>query len=344
MKKNTSFRTLCKCLQDEKTSGQSSVDFYNELKKAEPDWHEVVKIADLDFMIPILYHQLDRKGAVGLLPKELQTLIYNIYQLNGQRNQQILDEITRIAAALNKVGIEPVFLKGSAALLMKLYESHELRLMNDVDFLVYREDIPTCGEILESMGYVTMDEVNRPWVPHHINPLVHHNHNFRLEVHYHPTHILPVLDTHEVIANSRTIKIGESVVRVPDEMHFLLNNIVNNYYNIRKLFFKEIPLYKLYDLYKFQGKYSQSLDWSSVLKRLKEHHLQDDLYILFGLLNDYFNQGPPADWPFFTFRRKIIYPFKKKAKRIIFPFERKARIFLSPYKRKMIILKRKLIG
>jgi hypothetical protein len=343
MKNNNSFRTLCKCLQDEKTSGQSSVDFYNELRQAEPDWHEIVRIADQHFMIPILYHQLDRKGAVGLLPEELQTLIYDIYQLNGQRNKQILDEIIRIAATLNKVGIEPVFLKGSAALLMKLYESHELRIMNDVDFLLGMEDIPTCVEILESMGYVTMDGVNLPDDLHHINPLVHHNHNFRLEVHSRPTYI-PVLDTHEVIANSRTIKIGESVVRVPNETHFLLNNIVNQYYNIRKLFFREIPLYKLYDLYKFQGKYSLSLDWDAVLRRLKEHHLQDDLYILFGLLDDYFNQGPPADWPFFTFRRKIIYPFKKKAKRIIFPFEIKARIFLSPYKRKIIIFKRNLIG
>ena len=130
MKNNTSFRTLCKCLQDERTSGQSSVDFYNELKQAEPDWHEILQIADQHGMIPILYHQLDRKGAVGLLPKELQTLIYDIFELNGQRNKQILDEITRIAAKLNKVGIEPVFLKGSAALLMKLYERQSVQLIH----------------------------------------------------------------------------------------------------------------------------------------------------------------------------------------------------------------------
>jgi hypothetical protein len=339
MTKNTSFITLCKCLQDEKTSGQSSVDFYNELKQTDPDWHEIVRIADKHFMIPILYHQLDRKKAVGLLPKELQTLIHDIYQLNGHRNQQILDEITRIAARLNKVGIETVFLKGSSALLMQLYESHELRVMIDVDFLVDSEDIPACVDILESMGYATMDEVIHWDLDdlHHIKPLVHHNHNFRLEVHSQPSSI-PVMDSHDVIANSKTIKIEDSVVRVPSEMHFLLNNIVNHYYHFAasRFVLGEIVLYQLYDLYRFQEKYGQSLDWDAALGHLKVYHLQDDFYFLFGLLKDYFNQSPPADWPFFTFRRKFIFPIKTKAKRIIFSLEKMGRIFLSRFKRKLI--------
>jgi hypothetical protein len=205
--------------------------------------------------------------------------------------------------------------------------------MNDVDFLVDREDLPTCGKILESMGYVTMD-LDCPDHLHHINPLVHHSHNFRLEVHSRPTNN-PVQDAHEVIANSSTIKIGESVVRVPNEMHFLLNNIIHHHSDVRRYILVEMPLYQLYDLYKLQGKYRMSLDWASALNYLKEHHMQDDLYFHFGLLNDYFNQSPPADLPFFTFRRKIILPLKIKAQKIIFPFELKGKIFLYPYKRKI---------
>ena len=61
------------------------------------------------------------KPSQCVIPEEVEQAFAEIYDLNRERNQQILQQIDDITAELNKENIQPVFLKGTANLLDGLY-------------------------------------------------------------------------------------------------------------------------------------------------------------------------------------------------------------------------------
>jgi len=78
---------------------------------------------------------------LSVIPEEVEHAFAEIYELNRQRNQQILKQIDDITALLNKENIQPVFLKGTANLLDELYSDVGERMIGDIDFLVTEEQL-----------------------------------------------------------------------------------------------------------------------------------------------------------------------------------------------------------
>lgn len=293
MKESASFSLLCQCLQNSGNQRGSLTRTQKTLQKLQPDWYEVARLADLHFVSPLLYHQLEQKKLLRLLPEDLQVLLTEIYELNRQRNNLIYSEINHMASLLNPAGIEPIFLKGCAALLMELYDSRCLRVMNDVDFLVEKKELPICVELMQSAGYYPMKEVNLPTNFYHHTPLVHDNHSIRFEIHERLDHD-PLLDSKAIITESVVIKVEDGVVRVPEKKHFAVHNILHHHVFNRGLWTGIVPLYQLYDLYAIREKYDRELDWKWVGGFFKDHSLPDAYSCSLGLLRKYFNQSPPA--------------------------------------------------
>ncbi len=290
MKTNRSFSLLCRCLQ---TTENEKMNTFLTDQIGQPDWYAVARVADSHFVTPLLYHRLFQKGLLAFLPEDLQLLLAEVHRLNRLRNNLIYNEINRIANLVNPVGIEPIFLKGSAALLMGLYEDRGLRVMNDVDFLVSKKDLLTCMGLMRSVGYRSMDGVNLPVDFYHQNPLVHDRHSIRFEIHDRLDQS-GTLESQEIIAESVVIQLPDGVIRVPSVTHFTIHNILHSQVSDNGLIKGRVPLYQLYDLFTVRERYTEALVWESAKCFFTRNSLQNAFYFSLGMLRKYFKLSPPT--------------------------------------------------
>lgn len=112
-----------------------------------------VQLCSDHLVIPVIYLKFKKHGILEHLPEELVETLQTIYELNRERNEQILRQIDDLTAVLNKENIQPVFLKGTANLLDGLYSDPVERMIGDIDFLVSEDDFLKTGAVLESNGY-----------------------------------------------------------------------------------------------------------------------------------------------------------------------------------------------
>lgn len=56
-----------------------------------------------------------------------------LHRLNGGRDTHLNEQAMAIASALKRIGVVPVFIKGSAGLLSGRYDDPAVRVMSDVD-------------------------------------------------------------------------------------------------------------------------------------------------------------------------------------------------------------------
>jgi hypothetical protein len=297
MKQTASLSLLCLCLQNSDSKNEDPEEIIKYCQKLQADWHAVARIADSHFVSPLLYHQLVLKGLLSLLPRDIQFLLAEVYKLNLLRNELIYNEINTIGALLNPAGIEPIFIKGSAALLMNLYDDPGLRVMNDVDFLVNKKELPMCMELMETAGYYSMEGVNLPADFYHQNPLVHDRHPIRFEIHERLSHNA-ILESETIIENSLPIKMDKGVVRVPSKTHFTIHNILHHQMFDRGLYTRRVPLYQLCDLYMILEARDTDISWQRVREFFSNNLLLNEYFSPLDLLRIYFNQPPPGKIPY----------------------------------------------
>lgn len=297
MKDILSFSLLCRLLKY--PEGDRDESIRNIQKKV--NWYSVVKIADAHFIIPLLYYRLAQKNLLAFLPEELQILLTEIHRLNSQRNELIYREINHIAALVNKSGIEPVFLKGSAALLMDIYDERGLRVMNDVDFLVDKKDIPICMDLMLSVGFYPMKGINLPADFYHRNPLVHDQHSIRFEIHERLDHCA-FLDSEKIITDSTTVQLPDGIVRIPSAWHFAIHNILHHQVFNMGLRLKKTPLYQINDLYMISQKCEKKINWKQIELFFVSHSMSEAYYASINMLRKYFNQYSPSGLHFLSAR------------------------------------------
>ncbi len=208
----------------------------------------------------------------------------------------IYNEINSIAALLKPADIEPIFIKGSAALLMGLYEKPGLRIMSDVDFLVSKKDMSTCTELMQSVGYYPMEGLWLPEDCYHGFPLVHDSHSIRFEIHDRLAD-KPILESDAIIADSVQIQMESGVVRIPSKEHFTMNNILHHQVFDRGIENENLLLYQLLDLYTMRQKFDSQLNWKSIGAFFTSHSHQNAFCFSIDMLRKYFNQRLPKKMP-----------------------------------------------
>ena len=111
-------------------------EIHDILKFKDINWDLFVKISSSHLILPALYCIYKRKKLLKFIPNELVTYMKKINTLNGNRNLQIIEQISELNALLKKNGINPIFLKGASNLIQGLYEDFSERMVGDIDFLV----------------------------------------------------------------------------------------------------------------------------------------------------------------------------------------------------------------
>lgn len=299
MKESASFSLLCQCLRGLRETKTRSALESKAHKEQTLDWNPVIRLADIHYILPLMFHQLKKNNALTILPEDLQHLLTEVYTFNCQRNDLIYDEINRIASLVNQAGIEPVFIKGSAGLLMNLYDNRGLRMMGDVDLLVYKTDIPTCTKLMQSDGYSPIEGLYMPDADDHYHgfPLVHDRHNIRFEIHERLADD-PILDTQAIIEDSVKVQLEEGVVRVPSKTHFIIHNILHHQVFDNGIAGENILLYQLLDLYTIRETFEQQLDWKTIGAFFIKHSHQKAFCFPLDMLKKYFHQRYPKNISF----------------------------------------------
>jgi len=196
------------------------------------DLENFIQLCSDHLIIPAIYLQFKKHDILACLPEDYIQALEEIYELNRQRNQQILKQIDDITATLNKENIQPVFLKGTANLLDGLYSDVGERMIGDIDFLVKEEDFLKTAEILLNNGYydqlkIDGDEITTP--AHHYSVLTKKDAPAPVEIHRVPVDVKYARQfTSEMIFRQRKkIEITENTY-VPSDPHKLIHNFIHS--------------------------------------------------------------------------------------------------------------------
>ena len=134
------------------------------------------------------------------IPVQLHDQLQQALQANTQHKLQMIAQAIKVARVLNSVGIEPVFLKGTALLLGESPLAVGFRKQVDIDLLVAPENIAAACEALTADGYFFYDFDRTEPEPfadtptalelsahhHHLPPLGKQGYGTLLELHKQP--------------------------------------------------------------------------------------------------------------------------------------------------------------
>jgi len=171
------YRTICWVLSDRSTQVE-----WETLTPQE--WSLLWRQACAEGVAPLLYRKLDsvvgidgQSVAVRRQLSELKHQAETEYYQSLAQNQLLFHELGGVLTALEDQGIQVILLKG-AALAQTLYEDIGLRLMNDLDLLVRREEIDLAMGILQRHGY-TEFYPQRLGMPRGVDQAVSHERHLR---------------------------------------------------------------------------------------------------------------------------------------------------------------------
>lgn len=171
------------------------------------DWVAAATCANRHSLAPALHSALAARGFSDLIPEQFRAYLEEIHRLNRARNAALLDQLLEVIALLNRAGIEPVILKGGAALLTGLYPDPGDRFLLDLDLLVAEGEVDAATAALEGAGYrvpAELDEVLAGYrLIRHAPPLVKAGAPASVELHRRLVDCaLPGLNTPEVLPRS----------------------------------------------------------------------------------------------------------------------------------------------
>lgn len=121
-------------------------------------WPIVLETATGHRVAAVLYSKLEQAGLREELPAPLADTLWALRELGRERNAAIRAQAIALAHVLNRRGMAPLFLKGTAHLLSGLHAGSGDRLIGDIDLLIPREQHPEALAALREAGYRVQDE------------------------------------------------------------------------------------------------------------------------------------------------------------------------------------------
>ena len=117
------------------------------------DLGKLIKVSSSHLMIPALYHNLNSKKLTNLFPKDFIEYIRKIHDLNKERNEILLKEVSDLANLFEQNELNCVFIKGSSNIVSNCYVDNSERMVGDIDFLFERGNEKKIIKILNENGY-----------------------------------------------------------------------------------------------------------------------------------------------------------------------------------------------
>jgi hypothetical protein len=183
------------------------------------DWEAVVGDASAELVLPAFAAALQDLDLVGSLEPELGAFLAAVHAANRERNEELRDELAAAALALNRVGLEPVLLKGSLRLLDGVYPDDGWRMLRDLDLLLPETSLTKARRALEGAGYEPCGWRGEMRCPESACQIDLHAELF---IGANDVRLLPAAD---VLNAARPAALGPISVRIPSVEHQLVHLI-----------------------------------------------------------------------------------------------------------------------
>lgn len=225
---------------------------------------EVLAVAGRHHMVPALASALLLRGERPDDP-ELAGYLDAIRGLNARRNARLAAEAGDIGLMLVRRGIRPVFLKGTALLLLGIHADPASRFIGDIDILVAPAETDAAADAIEALGFR-----RKPAGPAHAHDRVKLAHPCRpaqVELHHPavPGHLAGPLRPDEMRARAVPVA-ALAGAAVPSATDLVIHNVIHAMLHDRNLATAELPLRDALDLALVAR--GGAVDWDEVVSRM----------------------------------------------------------------------------
>jgi Uncharacterised nucleotidyltransferase len=121
------------------------------------DWPRALALAEKNYVLPLLFEGLEQVR--DLVPEAVYERLSRQRKLLKLRVELFADELIRVSASLEAVGITVLHYKGPVSSEL-LYGDRFRRTYFDLDFLVRREDLHEVSRLLRSDGYTAEHDLD----------------------------------------------------------------------------------------------------------------------------------------------------------------------------------------
>jgi len=165
---------------------QARAEVEGQISQPGFDWDNYIRLASDHFVVLSLYCRLRDAGLLRYMSAGLADHLRQLWQMNIDRNSEILRQAQRINHLLAGAGITPIYLKGVANLMDGLYPDPGERIVGDIDFLVPPHQYEQAAALLLEDGYYAYDENHAKPEPltKHYPRLTHRTEIADVEVHF----------------------------------------------------------------------------------------------------------------------------------------------------------------
>jgi hypothetical protein len=270
----TPFRLLCRCLSGALGRSPSSFD----LPSSDDEWAKVLRLSGQHLVTPTLRWALREQQLYSDLSAGVADYRDAVHELNQQRNQECAQQFHEVAALLEAISVQPVLLKGMAAIARGLYPSFGERMLTDLDILVPASRLPDVVETLVQAGYRTFPEHGElagsgGWevLCHHYPPLFRPDAPAALELHVQPVDLpfVKLLSSEDVFSAAVRSSWGASDCLVPSPTQFVAHNVIHALLVNTRGKLERVSLRQLFECALAIQKYGDAVDWCALSRRFE---------------------------------------------------------------------------
>jgi len=259
------------------------------LTEAWEKWKDTVNIEEVDYpsfrLLALLYQNLRENNINDPLMHQLK----GIYRYTWCQNQVNFAKMATLLQTFNQAGIETLMLKG-APLVIKYYQNHGVRPMNDLDVLVPYEKIMAAIQVLEKAGYhaKTARIFNENYFKYVHGAAFEKVKDDRIDIHAHVLHSACQEDADRRFWQlAVNIKLAGTDTLALNPTHQLFHVCIHGSVD---------ALRWVTDAMTIMDTHADSIDWDEMLKSAQRFHMTLKLSEHLEYLQDAFEAQIPADF------------------------------------------------
>jgi hypothetical protein len=291
---------LCCCLRED----IADAELRTRLRR-EQDWPAFALRASQQMISAAVYVELARRALLDAVPADFGIYLRGLWELNSRRNRTLSQQLAEAAKVLNTIGIEPVLMKGAAALVDGLYADPGARISADLDLLVPAERLAAASQSLQALGYQRItdehcdEEHYREF--HQDAPLIHPQRLAAIELHRRYVISRRGSRLHEVLrADALPVTVGGGRALLADPTERLAHNFLHQTVQDAGYMRGAFDLRQLYEAMRLLRRYREQIRWPALFAAIVEAECEREwgayvvsLAELFGTELPY---GPASRW------------------------------------------------
>lgn len=262
------------------------------------DWNKVITLANRTLVTPALAASLVETSDV---PPEVKAFLSEIESRSVERNRRLHAQLVEAVRALNRAGIRPITIKGTAMLASNPVRFS--RLLSDLDLIVPISELDNALNCLGALGYRSHGKPNSWGSPSVGRP----SDTGVIDLHHRIQVKAPDLRYEPLAAQCDAIDISDAVLLIPPIAYQCLILVLHDQIQEHDYYRGDIDLRHLIDLKHFADQCL--LDWQTMERLVDERYLRSALKVQMGtfaeLLGGIELSSPMSTWERFQVRRRL---------------------------------------